>query len=89
MVWSGYAISNLAAPTFAITLLAIIKLTGIIAIDFITLLFALLSLLTVKFPEVSTRTDQTIGSRFTCGFGVNLSTSIINLNFLWWTSFFY
>ncbi|WP_293056138.1 MULTISPECIES: MFS transporter [unclassified Moorena] len=58
MVFTGQAISDLAAPTFAVTLLAIIQLPGIIAIDFITLLFALVALLIVKFPELSTGTDE-------------------------------
>lgn len=58
MVFTGQAISDLAAPTFAVTLLAIIQLPGIIAIDFITLIFALGSLAIAKFPEISIETDE-------------------------------
>ena len=65
MVFTGQAISDLVAPTLAVTLLVIIQLPGIIAIDFITLIFALVSLAIAKFPEISIKIDeQTEGESF-------------------------
>lgn len=51
MVQTGQAISNLVAPSLATALLGIIQFQGIIAIDLITLLFALLALYLVRFAE--------------------------------------
>lgn len=58
MVQTGEAISNLAAPGLAAALLGIIQFQGVVAIDFVTLLFALLALFVVRFPEISTQTGS-------------------------------
>ncbi|MEM9537941.1 MAG: MFS transporter [Cyanobacteria bacterium P01_E01_bin.42] len=59
MVFTGEALSDLIAPTLAVTLLAIAQLPGIIAIDFLTLIFALGSLAIANFPEISSAIEQT------------------------------
>ena len=65
MVFTGQALSDLAAPTLSVMLLAVIQLPGIIAIDFITLIFALVSLAIANFPEISLEIDeQTEGESF-------------------------
>jgi len=58
ITYTGQAISSLAAPTLAVTLLAIIQLQGIIILDFFTLLLALLTLVIVKFPELTVKKEE-------------------------------
>ncbi|MEG4026393.1 MFS transporter [Microcoleus sp. S13C4] len=54
MVQSGEACAQLISPLLAGILLGIIQLEGIIVIDFTTFLFALTSLLLVRFPDAKT-----------------------------------
>ena len=54
----GEALSQLVAPLFAGFLLTIIELQGIIFIDFITFLFALGTLLSVRFPKPKTKSER-------------------------------
>lgn len=56
----GEALSQLVAPLFAGFLLTIIELQGIIFIDFITFLFALGTLLSVRFPKCPTKSERKI-----------------------------
>jgi DHA3 family macrolide efflux protein-like MFS transporter len=56
MVESAQACAQLISPLLAGILLGIIQLEGIILIDFTTFLFALTTLLLVRFPHVKTAT---------------------------------
>ncbi|WP_293021383.1 MULTISPECIES: MFS transporter [unclassified Moorena] len=58
MMQTSQAISKLIGPALAAALLGIVQFEGIVAIDFITLAFALVSLLIVKFPEIAAETEQ-------------------------------
>jgi len=50
---AGYAVSQLIAPVVAGVLMGIIGIQGIILIDFATFLFALITLLIVRIPDVA------------------------------------
>ncbi len=52
MVQVGGAVTDILAPTLAGALLGVIGLSGVILVDFATFLFAVLSLLIVRFPVV-------------------------------------
>jgi MFS family permease len=54
MTQMGQALAQLISPMLAGILLGIIQLQGIILLDFATFLFALISLLLVRFPNVKT-----------------------------------
>lgn len=54
----GEAVAQLTAPMLAGVLLATIQLRGIILIDFATFLFALVTLLLVRFPDVTTTAGE-------------------------------
>ncbi|WP_254564073.1 MFS transporter [Oscillatoria sp. HE19RPO] len=54
MVQSGQACARLVSPLLAGVLLGTIQLQGIIVIDFATFLFALITLLFVRFPDAKT-----------------------------------
>ena len=55
----GEAVAQLIAPMLAGLLLVTIRLNGIILIDFITFLFALATLLIVRFPDIQINKDET------------------------------
>ncbi len=63
MTQLGQAFAQLLAPMLAGTLMVTINLEGIIAIDFATFLFALVSLLFVRFPNIKTETTGKAGLR--------------------------
>ncbi|MGK7948459.1 MAG: MFS transporter [Xenococcaceae cyanobacterium] len=63
MTQLGEAFAQLIAPMLAGMLLVTIKLKGIIAIDFATFLFALVTLLLVRFPNIKTSITQKSGLR--------------------------
>ena len=52
MTQLGEALAQLVAPVLAGFLLVTIQLQGIILIDFVTFLFALVTLLSIRFPEL-------------------------------------
>ncbi|MFB2922782.1 MULTISPECIES: MFS transporter [Aerosakkonema] len=54
MVQSAQACAQLISPLLAGVLLGIVQLTGVILIDFATFLFALITLLLVRFPDAKT-----------------------------------
>lgn len=54
MVQSGEACAQLISPLLAGVLLGIVQLEGVILIDFATFLFALTTLLLVRFPDAKT-----------------------------------
>lgn len=54
MIQMGQALAQLISPVLAGILLGIIQFQGIILLDFTTFLFALLSLLLVRFPNTKT-----------------------------------
>ncbi|WP_373538162.1 MFS transporter [Microcoleus sp.] len=54
MVQSGEACAQLISPLLAGFLLGIVQLEGVILIDFATFLFALITLLLVRFPDAKT-----------------------------------
>ncbi len=56
----GEALSRLIAPLLAGFLLTVIELRGIIFIDFITFLFALGTLLSIRFPKSPIKSDRTL-----------------------------
>ncbi|MBP0021311.1 MAG: MFS transporter [Cyanobacteria bacterium SBLK] len=58
MAQTGQALSGLTAPSLAAALLGIIQFQGIVAIDLISLIFALLILAIVRFPEIATETHS-------------------------------
>ena len=63
MTQLGEAFAQLLAPILAGTLMVIIKLKGIIVIDFATFLFALVTLFFVHFPNIKTETTGKTGLR--------------------------
>ncbi|AOX04342.1 MFS transporter [Moorena producens PAL-8-15-08-1] len=58
MVQTGQAVTDLVGPGLAASLLGIIQFQGIVVIDFVTLLLALLALFIVRFPEITSETKQ-------------------------------
>lgn len=58
MIQLGQAFAQLIAPMLAGTLIVSIKLKGIIVIDFATFIFALVTLLFVRFPNVKTSSSD-------------------------------
>ena len=54
MVQSGQACAQLISPLLGGVLLGVIQLQGVILIDFATFLFALITLLLVRFPDAKT-----------------------------------
>lgn len=61
MIQLGKAVSRLASPILGGLLLVTIQLRGIILIDFATFLFALVTLLCIRFPEVETTFEKKSG----------------------------
>ncbi|MGF1481579.1 MAG: MFS transporter [Cyanophyceae cyanobacterium] len=58
MIQLGEAIARLISPALAGVFLVSIQLPGIILVDFTTFLFALTTLLSVRFPHVSSSSDK-------------------------------
>jgi DHA3 family macrolide efflux protein-like MFS transporter len=58
MVESGEGVAQILSPAIAGVLLGTIGLRGIIFLDFATFIFALLSLLFVRFPELETTKEE-------------------------------
>lgn len=54
IVQLGEAVARIVAPVLAGALLVIIQIQGVLLIDFATYLFALVTLLSVRFPKVKT-----------------------------------
>lgn len=52
LIQIGGAVADILAPTLAGALLGVIGLSGVIVVDFVTFLFAVSTLLLVRFPEV-------------------------------------
>ena len=55
------ALAQLLSPTFAGFLLFYMQVQGVILVDLVTFLFALITLLTVKFPKPQTTVARTLG----------------------------
>jgi len=55
------ALAQLLSPTFASFLIIFIQIQGVVLIDLATFLFALITLLIVKFPEPKTTVTGTLG----------------------------
>lgn len=58
MLQVGRALAQLVAPVLGGVLLGVIQLQGVILLDFVTFLLALVTLLSVRFPKVRTTTAE-------------------------------
>ena len=57
MVQIGEGLAQIGSPALAVILVSIIKIEGVLLIDFASYLFALATLLTIKFPQPNTSSE--------------------------------
>ncbi|MEG3960426.1 MFS transporter [Microcoleus sp. herbarium2] len=63
LVQLGQSVGQLISPVLAGILILTIQIQGIILLDFATFLFALVTLLTARFPQTKTEADGELGKR--------------------------